>query len=141
MATTVAGRTVFALWIAAFSISAAAVDNWDAAAIKDNTAATTRNELSRGEWQEHDLEAVGGVADDDWFVVPVSAFRTYQVVVNQITGDMPIDNADFMTLFRADGTTPVPPAPRPARVSRRESSDGSAKIKPASACASGERLA
>jgi len=84
---------------------ALAVDTWDSGPFNDNTAASTRNELARGEWQQHDLEAIGGVADEDWFVLAVSAFRTHQVFLNQIAGDTPIDNSDFLTLWDATGTT------------------------------------
>ena len=100
-----AANALFAVSLAGLSTAAMAVDDWDVGAIKDNTAATTRNELARGEWQMHDLEAIGGVADEDWYDVPTTSFRTYQVAIGQVTGDAPIDNADFLTLWDAAGTT------------------------------------
>ena len=93
----------FALLTAATSHSALAADEWDTPAITDNTATSTRNELQRGEWQRHDLEAVAATADEDWFVAPTVSFRTYQVFVSEVTGDTPIDNADFLTLWDATG--------------------------------------
>ena len=94
-----------AVALAGYASAAAATDEWDAAAIKDNTASTTRNEPQRGVTQYHDLQAVGGVADEDWYVLPVSTFRRYQIFVGEVTGDTPIDNADFLELYDAAGTT------------------------------------
>jgi len=85
--------------------SAFAVDIWDEADVKDNSATTTINQLQNGEWQDHDLEAVGGIADQDWYVVGVAAGRSYQVSVGQLTGDVPISNSDFLTLWDSTGTT------------------------------------
>lgn len=97
--------TLLGMAIATFAGTSAATDEWDAAAVKDNTAATTRNEIQRGERQSHDLQSVSGVADEDWFVVPTSAYRSFQVFVSEVTGDTPIDNADFLELYDAAGTT------------------------------------
>lgn len=93
--------------VACAPLPALGVDAWDAATVKDNTAASTRNELSRGEWQTHDLEAIAAVADEDWFVIAVTPFRTHQVAVLQVTGDTPIDNSDFLELWDSTGTTLV----------------------------------
>ena len=95
--------TLFALSL--LGAPAFAADSWDTGTIKDNTATSTRNEIQRNDWQTHDLEAVGGVADEDWFVVATTSFRTYQIFLSQVTGDTPIDNADFLTLWDATGTT------------------------------------
>jgi hypothetical protein len=98
-------RMAFALAAATVALPVLATDDWDAAAIKDNTAGTTRNEPQRGVTQYHDLQAVGGVADEDWYVLPVSSQRAYQVFVGEVSGDTPIDNADFLELYDATGTT------------------------------------
>jgi hypothetical protein len=98
-------NALLAAILAGSPLVAAAADSWDSGAIKDNTAVSTRNELQRSQWQEHDLEAVGGVADEDWFIIGTTSFRTHQVLVSQISGDTPIDNADFLTLWDATGTT------------------------------------
>jgi hypothetical protein len=91
----------------AFASGAAAIDDWDAAAVKDNTASTTRNLLYPGAAQTHDLQAFGGIADEDWFVVNVELFRQYQVHVGEVTGDTPVDNIDFLELWDGVGSTMV----------------------------------
>jgi len=98
-------KLAIAMAAAVVSFPASAIDEWDAAVVKDNTASTTKNELQRGTWQYHDLEAIGGVADEDWFVMPVTASRAYQIAVSEGTGDTPIANADFLELYDATGTT------------------------------------
>ncbi|OGP89414.1 MAG: hypothetical protein A2157_13180 [Deltaproteobacteria bacterium RBG_16_47_11] len=85
--------------------SALAIDIWDEATIKDNSAGSTINQLQYGVLQTHDLEAVGGVADEDWYVIAQGIGRSYQVTVTQLTGDVPISNADFLTLWDSTGTT------------------------------------
>lgn len=80
-------------------------DEWDQAGVRDNTAATTRNELKAGVWQTHDLQSTLAAADEDWYVLKVTPFRSYEVVVGQVTGDTPIGNADFLELYDATGTT------------------------------------
>lgn len=93
------------LCIAGLASTASAIDEWDAATVKDNTAATTRNLLQRGVNQIHDLQAVGGVADEDWFVLGLQAYRQHQIYVTEVTGDTPVDNVDFLELWDATGTT------------------------------------
>jgi hypothetical protein len=98
-------KSLLTVVLAALAGSATATDEWDDAVVKDNTALATRNELQRNQWQTHDLEAIGGVADQDWFVVPTSSYRAHQIYVSEITPDTPIDNADFLELYDATGTT------------------------------------
>lgn len=90
---------VLGSWLA---FSALAADEWDPS---DDTAASTRNEVTRVDWQRHDLEARGGVADEDWFIYFPTAGRTFQVLVTQIAGDVPYANPDFLQIFAADGST------------------------------------
>ncbi|OGP92370.1 MAG: hypothetical protein A2156_14935 [Deltaproteobacteria bacterium RBG_16_48_10] len=85
--------------------SALAMDIWDQAVVKDNSAASTINLLQNGVGQTHDLEAVAGVADQDWFVVSQGVGRSYQVSVGELTGDVPISTADFLTLWDSTGIT------------------------------------
>jgi hypothetical protein len=99
-----AGAVLVVVVLPLLAASAFAIDIWDQAAVKDNSAATTVNELTRSQYQEHDLEAVGGVADEDWYILSQTLGRSYQVTVNQITGDVPISNADFLTLWNEAGT-------------------------------------
>jgi hypothetical protein len=88
-----------------WTAAAWAIDDWDAAVVKDNTAGTTKNLLNRGAIQTHDLQAVGGVADEDWFIISVSAFRQYQIYLAEATPDTPVANADFLELYNFDGST------------------------------------
>ena len=82
-----------------------AVDEWDDSGVRDNTAATTRNQLQPKAWQHHDLQSLAGAADQDWFVLAVTPGRSYEVMVGGITGDTPIANSDFLELYDATGTT------------------------------------
>ena len=122
-------ETCAAVALLGWASGASAIDEWDAATIKDNTPATTRNEPQRGVTQYHDLEAVGGVADEDWFVLPVSSQRVYQIFVGEVSGDTPIDNADFLELYDQAGTTMILQAtatpPATAKVIRFNSGNAS----------------
>jgi hypothetical protein len=65
-----------------------ATDAWDLGTDPDDTAGGTDNTL----WhtappQQHDLQAVGGVADQDWFRIFPRAKRSYEVLVLNVAGD------------------------------------------------------
>jgi hypothetical protein len=97
-------------WILLFAIvcapmSSHAIDAWDAATVRDNTAATTNNEMTFGTTQTHDLQAIGGVADEDWIIVFVEAFRNYEISVSQVTGGVDMSQADFLERWDATGAT------------------------------------
>jgi hypothetical protein len=59
---------------------AAAVDVWDRTGNDDDTA--TESELVPGSSEVHDMEAVGGVADQDWFRFRMEEYSSYEVVVD-----------------------------------------------------------
>jgi hypothetical protein len=79
-------------------------DDWDVASVTDG-GITTRNELFHGSEQVHDLNATGSlVGDQDWYRVLSSAWSSYQVVIDGMTGDLRLDGTDLQLLdeFGAD---------------------------------------
>lgn len=103
--------SIYAVVLAAFAVfshGASAIDVWDQATIKDNTAASTQNYLNGPvgvNAQTHDLEAIGGVADEDWYIVEVEPGRSYAIAVTTITGDVDTSQTDFLQRFDATGGT------------------------------------
>lgn len=65
-----------------------ASDVYDVQSVNDNAAATTRNELSHGVEQWHDLATVSSVLDQDWFRVRQQPYSSYEVVVDSVSGDL-----------------------------------------------------
>jgi len=101
-------RALFALAAALLPVAAPAIDVWDQASVKDNTAATTANYLNGPvgiNVQTHDLEAIGGVADEDWYIFEVEVGRSYAVTVTTNTGDVDATQADFLQRYDVTGTT------------------------------------
>jgi hypothetical protein len=85
----------------ALSVPAAA-DPWDEPAVRDDTAAATRSELSHGYDETHDLKAKAGQADEDWFRIRQAPFSSHEIVVDAPVGDVtPVE----LELVGADGTT------------------------------------
>jgi hypothetical protein len=81
---------------------AAAADPWDEPAVRDDTAAATRSELSHGYDETHDLKTKAGKADEDWFRIRQAPYSSYEIVVDAAVGDMtPVE----LALVGADGTT------------------------------------
>ena len=77
----------------------AAADEWDVGADTDN-AFTTDNALFHGAEQVHDLGALtGGVADQDWYLVPNQRFSSYQFVVDGLTGDLDLGEGSVQRLL------------------------------------------
>jgi hypothetical protein len=62
-------------------------DVWDLSSSGDDDSFTD-NELANGSEQIHDLEAVGGVADEDWYLVGQQPFSSYEVVVDGLTEEV-----------------------------------------------------
>jgi hypothetical protein len=78
--------------------SRAAADEWDVGADTDN-AFTTDNAPLHGAEQQHDLGALtGGVADQDWFLVPNQPFSSYEFVVDGMTGDLDLGESSVQRL-------------------------------------------
>lgn len=62
---------------------ASATDPWDLGAGDDGSG--TDNELIPGTTQQHDLQAVGGVADQDWYLVSQKPYSSYEVIVDGLS--------------------------------------------------------
>jgi len=64
---------------------AAAIDPWDQTTghVDDNSG--TDNELASGSEQIHDLQAVGGTADQDWYLIGQLPYSSYEVIVDGLT--------------------------------------------------------
>jgi hypothetical protein len=71
---------IIALSLVAIAPVAGVTDPWDLVAGDDD--AGTDNELVPGVVQQHDLQAVGGVADQDWYRVSIKGYSSYEVVVD-----------------------------------------------------------
>lgn len=86
-----AAAALAAAWIAT-------ADEWDVGVETDN-AFTTDNALFHGAEQLHDLGALaGGVADQDWYLVPNGRFSSYQFVVDGQTGTLDLVDASVQRL-------------------------------------------
>jgi len=69
-------------------IARARADVWDLQGVSDNGPAT-RNELVHGSDQAHDLGALaGGLADEDWYRLTIKPYSSYEVVVDEVSGDL-----------------------------------------------------
>ena len=81
----VAGMLSLALMAPRF---AAAIDVWDAPGghVDDNSG--TDNELANGSLQVHDLQAAGGTADQDWYLMGQQPFSSYEVLVDGLTEEV-----------------------------------------------------
>jgi hypothetical protein len=73
---------------------------WDLAFVDGNSG--TDNELIHGSEQVHDLQAVGGVADQDWYLVVEQPYASYEAIVDGLTEEtviLPAAGAgDFLRL-------------------------------------------
>lgn len=68
------------------SPAAHARDIWDLTG--NDGSAATRSEIAPGALQVHDLEGVGGVADQDWFRLSQKPYSSYEVLVDGLTGGL-----------------------------------------------------
>jgi hypothetical protein len=80
----------------------ARADEWDAAVANDNGDAT-RNVPFHLAQQVHDLAAVAGVADQDWFLLGARPMSSYQFVVDGVTGDLDLQADDVQLLEERTG--------------------------------------
>ncbi len=80
----------------------ALADPYDLNASNDNAAATTKSELVHGVEQWHDLAAVSGVSDQDWFRFPQDAYASYEVSVDSVSADL---GSFRFHRIASDGTT------------------------------------
>lgn len=76
-------------WAAALGLvlwlpgQAAAVDPWDLGGGDDGSG--TDNELASGSEQVHDLDATGGVQDQDWYLIGQQPYSSYEVIADGLT--------------------------------------------------------
>ena len=82
----------------------ARADVWDVQASNDNTIGTG-NELVHGSDQLHDLAAVAGVADQDWYRISQKARSSYEIVADATSGN--IGTTLLLERIANDGTTQV----------------------------------
>lgn len=82
-------------WVAALGMllwlpsQAAAIDPWDVtSAFGDDDTTSTDNELASGTVQQHDLQAVSGVQDQDWYLVGQQPYSSYEVIADSLTEDV-----------------------------------------------------
>lgn len=68
------------------SPAAHARDIWDLTG--NDGSAATRSEIAPGALQVHDLEGVGGIADQDWFRISQKPYSSYEVMVDGLTGGL-----------------------------------------------------
>jgi hypothetical protein len=93
------------LGLALVSGRPAVADVWDIQTENDNTL-NTENELIGGSDQLHDLGAIGGNADQDWYRISQKPYSSYEIVADATSGD--ISN---LGLDRTDGAgTPIQPS-------------------------------
>jgi len=79
--------------------NAAAEDYWDKAGANDDNTAS-RNELIHGTVQQHDLEAIAGLADLDFYLVNNYGYSSYEAVIDSMSGDLMLvnDSTNFQRL-------------------------------------------
>jgi len=90
------------LGLALVSAPVAMADVWDIQTENDNLASTTENELVHGSDQIHDLGAIGGGADQDWYRLSQKPFSSYEIVADSTSGD--IQGAGGLSLDRTDAS-------------------------------------
>lgn len=82
-------KSVLACGLAASILASPAAharDIWDLTGNDNNNA--TRSEIAPGPLQVHDLEGVGGIADQDWFRISQKPYSSYEVMVDGLTGGL-----------------------------------------------------
>jgi hypothetical protein len=89
---------------------AGVTDPWDVVASGDDNSGTD-NELAHGVVQQHDLQAQGGVADQDWYRIGQKPYSSYEVVVDGLGETVanlpPSDLNDVLRLSLVTATSTV----------------------------------
>ena len=90
---------VIVLCVAALVPVSTVTDIWD---VDGDDTASTDNELVHGASQNHDLQATGGVADQDWYRLGQKGYSSYEIVVDglseQVANVPPINANDSLQL-------------------------------------------
>jgi hypothetical protein len=82
-------KSVLACGLAASVLASPAAharDIWDLTG--NDGSAATRSEIAPGALQVHDMEGVGGIADQDWFRISQKPYSSYEVMVDGLTGGL-----------------------------------------------------
>jgi len=87
------------LGLALMSGRAAMADVWDIQTENDNTL-NSENELIAGSDQLHDLGAIAGAADQDWYRISQKPNSSYEIVADSTSGDI----GPNLALERTDAT-------------------------------------
>ena len=96
-------RLSLALGLGLLAARTAQADYWDASVLNDDSSLLTGNEMSHGVSQQHDLQAhAGPVADQDWSLVELTPYSSYEAIVDSVSRDLlPFS----FTRMASDGTT------------------------------------
>src|ERR1700752_3574500 len=76
-------------------------DVWDQATDGDDGSGTD-TALAHGVEQVHDLAAQGIVPDQDWFILTANGHSSYEMLIDNTTGDLNL-GADDVTRVGSDG--------------------------------------
>jgi hypothetical protein len=82
----------------------AGADVWDIQQDNDNGIGTD-NELIHGSMQVHDLGALAGTADQDWYLLEQKPFSSYEIVVDETSGDIGSGKGPLVERISFDGST------------------------------------
>lgn len=100
-------RIAFALVLALLAATIAPADVWDVGADNDNDSGSD-NEIVHGLNQVHDLAAQAGgtIQDVDWFTFRLPNARSFEVLVDGVTGEVSNGNTSpSLQAIGPDGTT------------------------------------
>lgn len=76
------------------SSSSWAEDVWDRAGTGED-GTVTGNQLLPGASQVHDMEATGGIADQDWYRISQDGYASYEVIVDGMTAGLAVPGDDL----------------------------------------------
>jgi hypothetical protein len=83
----------------------AGADVWDTQQDSDNSLGTD-NELIHGSMQVHDLGALAGpTADEDWYLLAQKPFSSYEIVIDETSGDISGGKGPQLERIAFDGST------------------------------------
>lgn len=98
-------RALMVSLVAALAATAGA-DVWDTQNDNDNSIGTD-NELVHGSNQVHDLGVLSGptAADQDWYLLSQKPFSSYEIVVDETSGDIGSGKGPAVDRIGTDGST------------------------------------
>lgn len=85
--------------------ASAGADVWDTQSDNDNTTGTD-NELVHGSMQVHDLGVLSPTAaDQDWYLLEQKPFSSYEIVVDETSGDISSGKGPLLERIAFDGSS------------------------------------